>query len=378
MSLWGEDSKEAKVLKALCQYENINLSRHLNPYFSKKLPAKKLIGILDDFKKEEGACVTIEKIDQHNYLYTTDRSQRAMQLYLDKNQKVRGLWFGNATAFSDKLLVVAEEFKKLSGQSSVLLLKNNKAEILAYNQNKPMAVDSSANLLLLKLLKDRVKKTKLNWSSPIKLNKSLAVPTAWNGGRLNQWPDKSPVTVQTLATFTQAYSDDTAAAHIFSILGRKRLEKESPRNKPYLSPVEFYKVQGSLADDYGAKKIGEKRKYVKSMAKKSWNDLAVIEKPFHMNSIGWQFTTKELCNLIYSLRKEAFSSVNSGLAQTGGWRYASFIMGRAPGVLQYTQLLRPQKSKDHYCVSVTWNDPDGGIEPTKVDALIGRILSKIQ
>lgn len=370
-----EPKGESQILKAFCDFENANFERHMNPYFLSKLPKEKLIGILKGFEKQEGPCVTIEKVDQNNFLYTTVKSQRAMQLYLDKNQKIRGLWFGNATSFSDKLSIIIDELKKLPGKTSLSYIKNGKTELLSYNADLALAVGSSSALYLLQLLDNKVRKTKLNWNSNIKLKQSnKGIP----GGRLYSWPNGSPVTIQTLATMLMAYSDETASDHLFSLVRRKSLEQKSKKNRPYLSTLEYHKLRSEKTLKYKEQSLKEKRLSLKKIGKTPWEKMQFIDTPFEMDSIGWFFSTKELCKSIFDLRKAPFASVNPGIAQRRGWDFASFKMGRAPGVLQYTQLVRPKGSKDHYCVSITWNNPKGEIEPSKVDNLLSRILSKIK
>ncbi|MBK23193.1 MAG: hypothetical protein CME70_04230 [Halobacteriovorax sp.] len=374
--LFGEKPKgEAAVLKALCHFENANLASHINPYFLSKLPTDKLVGILKGFKSQEGKCVNIEKVDAKNFLYTTDKSQRAMQLYLDKNEKIRGLWFGNATSYGEKLSTVVDELKKLPGKTSLTYLKNGKAEILSHNPDLPLAIELSSSLFLLKLLSQKVDKTKLNWNSSLKLNsKFKSVP----GGRLYDWPTKAPVTVQTLATMLMAYSDETAFDHVFNLVGRKNLEKASPRNRPFLKTLDYHKLRGDKVLGFSKKKIKEKREILNTLEKKSIEELSTVSDSFEIDSIGWFGTTKELCQIIHSLRNEPYAGVNPGLAQRGGWKAAAFKMGRAPGIIQYTQLVVPKSSKDSFCVSITWNNPGDEMEPSKIDSILSRILSKVK
>jgi len=374
--LFAERSKgEAAVLKALCHFENANLASHINPYFLSKLPTDKLVGILKGFKKQEGKCVNIEKIDAKNFLYTTDKSQRAMQLYLDKNEKIRGLWFGNATSYGEKLSAVKEELSKLPGKTSLSYLKNGKAELLSHNPDLPLAIELSSSLFLLKLLSQRVNKTKLNWNSSLKLNSKLkSIP----GGRLYDWPSRAPVTVQTLATMLMAYSDETAFDHVLNLIGRKNLEKVSPKNKPFLKTLDYHKLRGDKILAFSKKKIKEKREILKTLEKKSIEELSTVSTSFEIDSIGWFGTTRELCKIIHSIRNEPYASVNPGLAQRGGWESAAFKMGRAPGIIQYTQLVVPKGSKDSFCISITWNYPNGEMDPSKIDSLLSRILSKVK
>ncbi len=374
--LFGEKPKgEAAVLKALCQFENSNLASHINPYFLSKLPTEKLVGILQGFKDQEGKCLNIEKVDAKNFLYTTDKSQRAMQLYLDKNEKIRGLWFGNATSYGEKLSVVKDELKKLPGKVSLSYLKNGKAEILSLNPDLPLAIEMSSSLYLLKLLSQRVKKTKLKWNSSIKLKNELkSIP----GGRLYEWPNRAPVTVQTLATMLMAYSDQSAYDHIHNLVGRKALEKASSKNKPFLRTMDYHKLRGDKVVGYSKKKIKEKRDLLKALQKKSIEELSTVDSAFEIDSIGWFATTRELCQLLHSIRNEPYAGVNPGLAQRGGWEKAAFKMGRAPGVVQYSQLVIPKGSKDSFCVSITWNYSGGDMEPSKIDSLLSRILSKVK
>ncbi len=374
--LFSKDKKEEaardQVLKSLCQYENISLAKHINPYFLSKLPEIKLIGILDSFKKEEGPCVSIEKIDKSNYLYNTGKSQRAMQIYLDENSRIRGLWFGNTTKYSDQISEVILQLKNLPGMKSLVFIKNNKHQILGLNEKKRLSVAGSSDLLLIKLLKNKISKTKSKWSQKLKLKKELkSIP----GGQLYSWPVGSPITLQTLATMLMGYSDETAFDHLHSFLSRSKIEKESKVNRPFLSTSEYYKIKLDGEDKYLKLSLKEKYKHLQKLKSKK---MTPHKKSENFSKLGWFFSTTELCHLMNEVKDLSLSEVNKGFAQFERYSYSSFKMGRAPGVLQYTQFFTSKTSKDSFCLSVTWNNPKGEITPSKIDALFGRVLSKFQ
>lgn len=366
------EAARKKVLKSLCHYDNINLSKHINPYFLSKLPESKLVGILDSFKKEEGPCVSIEKIDKNNYLYNTGRSQRAMQLYLDSKSKIRGLWFGNTTKYSDQIVEVLNQLKKLPGEKSLFFIKNNKHQILSFNEAKPLSVAGSSDLLILKLLKEKITKTKSKWNHKLKLKKELkSIP----GGQLYSWPVHSPVTLQTLGTMLMGYSDETAFDHLHSFISRSKIEKLTKVNRPFLSTSEYYKIRLAGEEEYLKLSLKAKYKYLKKLKSK---ELKPHKKDKKLSKLGWFFSTSELCKLMNELKTLSFSEVNKGFSQFDRYSYSSFKMGRAIGVLQYTQVFTSKTSKDSFCLSITWNNPEGKIEPSKIDALFGRVLSKFQ
>ncbi|MFT6070005.1 MAG: hypothetical protein ACJAT2_002482 [Bacteriovoracaceae bacterium] len=374
--LFSKDKKEEaardKVLKSLCQYENVSLAKHINPYFLSKLSEKKLIGILDSFKKEEGPCVSIEKIDKSNYLYNTGKSQRAMQLYLDEKSRIRGLWFGNTTNYSDQISEVILQLKNLPGEKSIVFIKNNKHQLLGLNEKKRLSVAGSSDLLLIKLLKEKISKTKSKWSHKLNLkNKLKSIP----GGQLYSWPEGSPVTLQTLATMLMGYSDETAFDHIHSFLSRSKIEKETKVNRPFLSTTEYYKIKLEGEEKYLKLSLKEKYKHLEKMRTKK---LKPHKKNPKHSKIGWFFSTTELCQLMNELKGLPITEVNKGFSQFDRYSYSSFKMGRAPGVLQYTQFFTSKISKDSFCLSVTWNNPNGEVTPSKIDALFGRVLSKFQ
>jgi hypothetical protein len=367
-----EEAAREKVLKSLCHYENVNHSKHINPYFLSKLSEQKLIGILDSFKKEEGPCVSIEKIDKNNYLYNTGTSQRAMQLYLDSKSKIRGLWFGNTTKYSDPISEVINQLKKLPGEKSLVFIKNAKYQILSLNESKALSVAGSSDLLILKILKDKITKTKSKWSHKLKLKKELkSIP----GGRLFSWPVNSPITLQTLGTMLMGYSDETAFDHLHSFLKRSKIEKLTKANRPFLSTSEYYKIRLAGEEEYLKLSLKEKYKYLKKLKAKN---LAPHNRDNKFSKLGWFFSTSELCKLMNELKSLSFSEVNKGLSAVDRYSFSSFKMGRATGILQYTQYFTSKISNDSYCLSVTWNNPKGKIDPSKIDAIFGRVLSKFQ
>lgn len=374
--LFSSEKKEElarnEVLKSLCHFENVNLSKHINPYFLSKLPEEKLVGILESFKKEEGPCVSIESIDKNNFLYNTGSSQRAMQLYLDSKSKIRGLWFGNTTKYSDQIIEVIKELKRLPGKTSLLFIKNGKHQILGHNENEALSVAGSSDLLLLKLLKEKISKTKAKWDQKIKLKDELkSIP----GGRLYSWPSKSPITLQILGTMLMGYSDETAFDHLHDYLSRKKIERATKTNQPFLSTAEYYKIKMLGEDKYLKLTTKEKYKYLNKLKKEK---IVPHKKSLKPSKLGWFFSTSELCKLMGEMRSLSFSEVNKGLSQIDRYSYSSFKMGQAPGILQYTQEFTSKSSKDSFCLSVTWNNPKASIDSSKIDAIFGRVLSKFQ
>ena len=129
--------------------------------------------------------------------------------------------------------------RSLKGEVSYLVLENGQT-LASYRSAKALAVGSSFKLAVLAAVQEAVRSGEHRWDEIVRLradNRSLP------SGILQDWPDGAALTVQTLATLMISISDNTAADTLIHLVGREAVERFSPRNRPFLTTSEAFKLK---------------------------------------------------------------------------------------------------------------------------------------
>src|SRR5262249_44138944 len=129
---------------------------------------------------------------------------------------------------------VTTMLRKLPGKASLLLVVNG-AEKIAWNADEPLAVGSAFKLATLAALLADVETGKRTWAEAVELTRQLKSPF---GGILSEWPERSPITIHSLAALMIAQSDNTAADVLLNIVGRASIERRAPHTRPFPSTRE--------------------------------------------------------------------------------------------------------------------------------------------
>ena len=301
------------------------------------------------------------------------------QISLNKEGKIIGLWFGNYSLSEDNLDTVLAELKELPGELSVLVVKNNQEKVLAYNEQKPMAVGSTFKLHVLKKLYDEIEENDKSWSDVVELEAaSKSMPT----GILQGWPAGTPLTLRTLSNLMISQSDNTATDHLIDYLDRKKLEAGLQEiNIPFLKTREFFILKFSddaqSREKYLASNLEEKREFLAELSSQELINISVGNEPILIEELEWYFSTEELAELIYQLRDVPEIKINPGLVNKDDYYLAGFKGGSEPGVLQFTKLLQKRKGSDIYAVSVTINNSEQEVEQQKAAQLTSRLISAV-
>src|SRR5262245_6138058 len=137
--------------------------------------------------------------------------------------RISGLEFRNKIDDRETLADVIKDMKALPGQLGFTFMElgTQPKAIWDHQGDVPLPVASTMKLLVLATLVDEINEKKRSWSDVVPVRRAWAsLPV----GVVQDWPDGSPVTLHTLATFMISRSDNTAADHLLRILGRERVE----------------------------------------------------------------------------------------------------------------------------------------------------------
>jgi len=263
-----------------------------------------------------------------------------------------------AAAIPYKLI---DEFQALPGRTSVLVLKDEagSAELsseqwLAINADQPLAIASAFKLQVLAELQQQIMDGKHRWDEVVELEPEWkSIPS----GILQDWPDHTPLTLQTLASLMISISDNTAADELIHIVGRDALATSSPRNHPFLTTREVFTLKNPENQDLLAayRSSPNRQKLLPAIHKAPLPPVAVVDSQPLAPDIEWFFTTQELCQLMAKVANLPLMQINTGSVDANNWQQVAFKGGAEPGVLNLTTAISSDAG-DKYCVSATWND----------------------
>ncbi|MGM0603412.1 MAG: serine hydrolase [Bacillota bacterium] len=366
---------EMEILKKLFIFQKSQLRYLFSKSFLEQVSVDQIKSVIDEYSSKLGDLNMVEKTED-GYLLIFENGTAPAQIEINDANMISSLWFGSYSLVSDDSADILAEFRELSGDVSVSVIKNNSEKITAYRDQQKMAVGSAFKLHILKTLYREIENSKKSWDDIIELNEeNRSLPT----GILQDWPVGTPVTLKTLSTLMISQSDNTATDHIIDYLGRDKIEAGlSEENIPFLKTREFFILKFSsdkeLQNRYIKASLEEKRRIIKELSIDNLENIKVGNKPVLIDKLEWYFSTEELARLIYQLKNTEEIKINSGLVQKRNYYLAGYKGGSEPGVLSFTHILQKTSENDIYAVSVTINNTDRTINKEKVAQLVSRLI----
>lgn len=298
-----------------------------------------------------------------------------LQLLSASPYKVGGFRIGVLKPFADTPEKLLSDFSKLHGKAGLLLQKVGADEpLLSINADESFAIGSTFKLYILSALSQDIADGKGTWSYLL----TLAGPSS-PGSTLHDWPDGSPITLHTLATFMISQSDNRATDILANMLGRDRLEEEVRRAghsdpsamQPFLTTAELFtlKQQGKeVTDRYGAADDATQRAMLAEVNSQNSPanamDSYLTGKPVAIDTVEWFASPADISQLLAHIAQSGrqdmldIMAVNPAMnaEDTAKWDYVGYKGGSEPGVLSLNWLLRA-KDGTYYTLTMSWNDP---------------------
>lgn len=308
---------------------------------------------------------------QNEYVVELQRALVPTVIAFDAEGRISSLFFRSPVPRFTGIDDAKNAFTALPGKIALLVLEDGKP-LLAINDDRPLAVGSAFKLAVLAALADTVNDGKLAWATPETLKSDwTALPT----GILQGWPAGSLLTVQTLAGLMISLSDNTAADALMQLVGRERIEAIVPRNKPFLTPREFFILRAypnqQLRHQFLAASEAQRRALLATIDGLPLPPFAAFSSDV-ISGIEWYFSARELCGLLEKLHALPAFRINPGLAIPSEWREVAFKGGGDKGVLNLTTWAQSQ-NQHGYCVAATWND-DKPLDDQRMEKPYGELL----
>jgi beta-lactamase class A len=176
-------------------------------------------------------------------------------------------------------------------------------------------------------------------------------------GILQDWPEGTPLTVATLASLMISLSDNTATDAMISLLGRRAVEKITPRNTPFLTTHDLFvlkaKPNGELREKWLAADVAARRALLDQIADKPLPRASDLE-PSPTRKVEWFMAASELCALLEKTADIPAFAISPGPVSDEGWKATAYKGGSETGVLNLSARVVAGDGTAH-CVTATWN-----------------------
>lgn len=331
--------------------------------FLAQVPAAQLTPIRDQVTAALGTFVRAQGSNGQYTAYFTHGTLKVF-IHLDAQGKIDGMLLREPTVTGTTISDAVKLFDALAGDVSYLVVKNGQ-EAAAHNADRRYSVGSTFKLAVLSALRKQIDAGKRRWSDVVLLQpqwKSLP------SGVLQSWPDRTPLTLQTLATEMISISDNTAADSLIHVVGQDAIAPFAHGNTPFLTTREMFllkaKANVALRERFRAGNTQQKRAVLAVLDRQSLPGPAGIDTSPALADIEWHYSNRDLCTLMQGVHDLPLMSVNPGVASPSLWKHIAYKGGSDFGVISMTTWLQG-KDGSSYCVSATWNDRTAPVDETK-------------
>lgn len=396
----ADETLEARAQDALAVLQgNREAEEVFAPAFLQQVSPAQLQAITRQITNAYGAPLAVEEVTPTSAFAGTIaiRFEKAIgrgSIAIDPEAPhlVTGLLLQTFEAVDDSAAKIEAELQALPGEVNAWFgpLNGSAPPLLALNAQEPLALGSTFKLYVLAALSRAINAGEHRWDEVVPLS-----VRSYPSGVVQDWPQGSPVTLQTLATLMLQVSDNTATDQIIALLGRDRIETElrrtnpdAARSMPFLSTRELFMVKADpqLRQRYAAANETERRQILATLPKEN-APLAQVSaafggNPIAIDSIEWFASPEALRRLGQELAKPEHATArrlmsanrNLGDEAAAKWAYVGYKGGSEPGVLNLTWLLQDKQDRWHL-LTVGWNNPNAPVDTMTLDALAKRLLA---
>lgn len=288
-------------------------------------------------------------------------------------------------------------FAALPGKSGYLVEKisaeGRHIQVAGRATGQQFAIASTFKLYVLAELASQVHAGRRSWSDVVPILASSHSSSA----TLN-WPRTTPVTLQTLATWMIASSDNTATDALMRVLGRDAVERklatighsDPDKALPMLNTVEAFALKSNpeLRLRFQKANEAEQRNLLETEAAalsfERINPSNLGSGPVAIDSIEWFASPADIAKLMRNIRQTGSQTaldviaVNKGVAPASAnkWQYLGYKGGSEPGVISMS-FLAQSKAGEWYVITGSWNDVSKDVDNDVFVTLMARLLDSV-
>jgi beta-lactamase class A len=325
-------------------------------------------------------------------------SVATMQIAVDPagTHQITGLRITGSQPRDDSIARLEADFRKLPGASGFGIYTLGAGEVhpvVEANGTIPAPLGSAFKLWVLAEASREVSAGERQWSDVIRVG-----PKSLPSGILQTWPDRAPVTLQTLATLMISISDNTAADTLLTTLGRDKVGQmvaaigvaDPDRTLPLLTTMQAFALKSPANADLAAawqaaKTAGDRTTLLDRdgarLAATRIDPHMFDAKPLAIDSIEWFASPRDMAHVLDWLRvngddtTRAILAVNPGTDPTTAahFDYIGFKGGSEPGVITLNFLVRTRAGV-WMAITGNWHDPAAPVGSLTFASLMNRAL----
>tara|TARA_R110001606_G_scaffold202496_9_gene350598 strand:- start:471 stop:1793 length:1323 start_codon:yes stop_codon:yes gene_type:complete len=371
--------------------------------FRNAVPPVQFRALVQQVSAQQGQPLTILSIDSRNANSATlkiryEKSVGTVNIDLENNQpyRISGLQLTGFEAAGNSIADVLAAIDALPGRQGVLIQQLDATDlppIAALDPDGRYAIASTFKLYILAELDRAIQAGERQWSDVVQLG-----PKSHPSGIIQSWPDRSPVTLHTLATLMISISDNSATDTLIRIIGQDKLAKivaaTGHRNPEDLRPFLMTRQASALKmpvhldrrEQFLNAGPAEREKLLadfdSALTLDSLDSRILTHRPNFIDQLEWFATPADIVRLLDYLRLNASEeartilAINPGIGQDAArkWRYFGYKGGSEPGVLSFNFLLQSKTGKS-YAVSVHWNNLEISLQESDLLTLTTRLVN---
>ncbi|MDM7957068.1 serine hydrolase [Blastomonas sp.] len=315
-----------------------------------------------------------------------------------QDSKLSGLFVTGSRTQGDTLEQITADIAALPGRSGFVVQKLTDAgteTIASHAAEERFAIASVFKLYVLAEIDRAVRAGERRWDDVLPLAQK-----SHPSGITQAWPDKAPMTLQSLATLMISISDNSATDTLIAAIGQTKLAaivRASGHARPSdmipLLPTQAVtglKMPANAAlrdrflaaDDAGQTAILAQAGDTLSLPKL---DLSVYTGgPNQIDTVEWFASPADIARLLAMLEREgdpvtrAILTVNAGIAPVNAarWAYLGYKGGSEPGIMAMS-FLAHSPADERYIVSAVANNPAADIDQPGFVTLMTRLLDQL-
>jgi hypothetical protein len=320
------------------------------PLFLENVTVEQVSAIVNAMTGEFGA---LQRVTGSGGRFTAklEKADVPITIALDDSGRITSLFAQPAIPTGGSLDDYAAAIATLPGKTSLLVVTDG-AERTAKDADAPLAVGSAAKLAILQALDEAVKAGRLAWDQVVALDPKWRTLPASD---ILDWPADTPITIATLTNLMISISDNMATDALISLVGRAPIEAITPRNTPFLTTAEIFKLQTNpeMLKAWAAGDVAAKRAVLDKVGALPLP--GVDQLTTARTEAEWFMSVRELCALLDRVAALPAFQINPGLAERGMWKAVAYKGGSGIGVLNFSTRLVAEDGTTH-CVVATWNN----------------------
>ncbi|MEL6874517.1 MAG: serine hydrolase [Pseudomonadota bacterium] len=309
---------------------------------------------------------------------------------------VIGLQVTGGQTIEDSFEKVRAEIADLPGIAGFQIAELSGASpriLLDHNPDEQMAIGSAFKLYVLAELLRQIREGNRKWNDVVQLDRK-SLPS----GILQDWPDGSALTLQTLATLMISLSDNSATDILIGQLGRENignLVQESgharpERMLPLLTTLEAFALKMPANGDLREKWTSSSEAAQADLLDQHQNRLGLDDvsvanlatTPRHIDTVEWFASPADITRVLQLLYQaddpmvRNILTINSLIPPGDAlrWNQIGGKGGSEPGVVAFAFLAQAKSGKT-YAISGSWNNTQQPVDNAKFLTLMNRLLN---